>query len=180
MNKNYKKNFLSLIYKNLHLFFILYFFLSFPACKTNESKEQTGEQLAKAYCASCHLFPEPSLLDTNTWEKDVLPAMSKQLGIKYFNGEPYEDIEVKYDSANKVPAGYSTISLDAWKKILDYYKSEAPFKMRDQGRQPVQQFTDLFVTKKFLLQRVASLLLHISKSIQVIIGSMQPMHLIHR
>ena len=142
---------MSLIYKNLHLFFVLYFFLSSPACKTNESKEQTGEQLAKTYCASCHLFPEPSLLDTNTWEKDVLPAMGKQLGIKYFNGEPYEDIQLKYDSANKVSAEHSTISLDAWEKILDYYKSAAPFKMHDQDRQPVQQFTNLFVTKKFLL-----------------------------
>ncbi|HEY6976149.1 MAG TPA: VCBS repeat-containing protein, partial [Chitinophagaceae bacterium] len=77
--------------------------------------------------------------------------MGKQLGIKYFNGEPYENIQVKHDSANNVSTEHSIISLDAWKKILDYYKSLAPGKMRDQDREPVLQFTNLFITKKFLL-----------------------------
>jgi hypothetical protein len=143
---------LYLIYKKLsHLFFGLSFFLLMPACRNSTIKEQTGEQLAKTYCASCHLFPEPSLLDTNTWEKDILPAMGKQLGIKYFNGEPYENIYVKRDSANNVSAEHPTISLDVWKKILDYYKSSAPGKMPDQSRPPVHQFANVFVTKKFLL-----------------------------
>jgi len=59
----------------------LHFFLLTPACRNSEIRKKTGEQLAKTYCTSCHLFPDPSLLDTNTWEKYILPAMGRQLGI---------------------------------------------------------------------------------------------------
>ena len=32
-----------------------------------------GEALAKTYCASCHAYPEPAILDKPTWEKYILP-----------------------------------------------------------------------------------------------------------
>ncbi len=35
-----------------------------------------GEALSRAYCAICHLYPEPSLLDRFTWQRAVLPAMA--------------------------------------------------------------------------------------------------------
>ncbi|MGH2563341.1 MAG: hypothetical protein ACRDE5_02430, partial [Ginsengibacter sp.] len=43
---------------------------------------QTGEELAKIYCATCHVFPSPSLLDKSTWEKSVLKNMGWRLGIR--------------------------------------------------------------------------------------------------
>src|SRR5712664_4099157 len=53
---------------------------------TNVSSElRRGEQLARQYCQSCHLFPEPDLLDKATWEKGALPWMSKWLGISKMN-----------------------------------------------------------------------------------------------
>src|SRR6187200_3281537 len=42
---------------------------------------KTGEGLAKKYCQSCHSFPNPSLLDTRSWEMGVLPQMGPRLGI---------------------------------------------------------------------------------------------------
>ena len=31
----------------------------------------SGEGLSKTYCTSCHLYPEPSLLDKKTWKNHV-------------------------------------------------------------------------------------------------------------
>lgn len=40
-----------------------------------------GEALSKKHCQSCHLLPDPSLLDAKSWEKGVLPQMGPRLGI---------------------------------------------------------------------------------------------------
>ncbi len=42
----------------------------------------TGRELAQMYCQSCHLFPEPALLDKETWVKRVLPNMALRLGVQ--------------------------------------------------------------------------------------------------
>ena len=44
------------------------------------SETEHGATLAHVVCQSCHLFPEPSLLDKATWESEALPFMSKWLG----------------------------------------------------------------------------------------------------
>src|SRR5690242_7022194 len=41
-----------------------------------------GEKLARTYCAACHAFPEPGLLDKETWRSGVLPQMAARLGIR--------------------------------------------------------------------------------------------------
>src|SRR5438105_2737512 len=43
---------------------------------------QRGEFIARKLCASCHLFPEPALLDKKTWENGALPMMAARLGVK--------------------------------------------------------------------------------------------------
>lgn len=48
---------------------------------TTETLHLTGEQLAQAYCRTCHAFPEPALLDKATWQHGVLPQMALHLGI---------------------------------------------------------------------------------------------------
>src|SRR6266576_1696929 len=40
-----------------------------------------GERLAQVYCAACHMFPEPGLLDKQTWRTGVLPQMAQRLGV---------------------------------------------------------------------------------------------------
>jgi hypothetical protein len=50
------------------------------ACETQPEKE---ERLAKQYCGSCHSFPDPKLLDKETWEKGVLPQMAFRMGMDY-------------------------------------------------------------------------------------------------
>ena len=46
-----------------------------------KSPEEKGEALAQKNCASCHKFPDPSLLDKKTWKEGVLPEMAYRLGI---------------------------------------------------------------------------------------------------
>src|SRR5688572_28738645 len=48
-----------------------------------------GKVLAATYCQSCHLLPEPSLLDSKTWQEGVLPAMGPRLGIFSYGFQQY-------------------------------------------------------------------------------------------
>ncbi|MEB2780992.1 VCBS repeat-containing protein [Algoriphagus sp. C2-6-M1] len=85
----------------------------------------SGEQLANAYCASCHLKPEPGILDKNTWREKVLPDMRKRMGLFL-----PEDFGQALPEDLGVPAGvYSKIQLirgKDWEKILAYYLENAP------------------------------------------------------
>jgi hypothetical protein len=98
--------------------------LSFYSC---HNKNPTAEErlandvaeggiLAKKYCSSCHLYPDPSLIDKTTWNKGVLPAMAKKLGLEEYMGQIYA---VKS----------STISTSDWQKIVTYYNNLAPGKL---------------------------------------------------
>lgn len=113
----------------------------------------TDEQLAKTYCGSCHLFPQPSLLDTTTWVKNILPGMGRKLGINYFNGQPYENISVERNNTNAVLVSNSAISLADWMRIIHYYTTTAPAQSPGQGRSSILQFTNLFTIKKFPLPK---------------------------
>ncbi len=84
----------------------------------------TGRQLAEIYCQACHQFPEPTLLDKATWEEGVLPAMGERLGIKkqvqegsFFSGQ------IKTKKASEENAA---ISKADWRKIINFYVTEAP------------------------------------------------------
>ncbi len=84
-----------------------------------------GEQLANAYCGSCHLKPDPSILEKKTWVENVLPDMRKRLGL-YLE----EDFGQTLPEDAGIPKGiYSKVQLiqrDDWQKILDYYQDNSP------------------------------------------------------
>lgn len=47
-----------------------------------------GERLARTYCAACHAFPEPQLLDKETWEASVITLLeTDQAHERIFAGE---------------------------------------------------------------------------------------------
>lgn len=72
-----------------------------------------GKELAKKYCVSCHQLPSPSLIDSASWVRGVLPAMAKRLGVQSYVGEYYTDKN-------------SSINIVDWQKIVGYYKGTAP------------------------------------------------------
>ena len=97
--------------------------LILAACRPRS--QPTGDQLARTYCATCHLFPDPKLLDRKTWETGVLPQMAKRLGVRTRSfgdalAHPYMII---------LP---SKLSEADWQKIVAYYRDSAPLALPEQ------------------------------------------------
>ncbi len=108
------------------------------------NKQSEGEKLAQTYCASCHLFPEPSLLDKTTWKNNALPVMAQQLGLQIVNGEAYPNIQKGADGKFE---SIASISPEDWDKIVVFYQENAPEKLPTQAREPISAITDLFSVK---------------------------------
>ena len=118
----------------------------------SNKEEGSGEKLAKTYCGSCHLFPDPVLLNQTAWEKKVLPEMGKRLGLSYYEGVYFSNTDEKsYPSADSVQLH---ISYADWQKIVQYYLRTAPVQQPLQNRPPVKQFTDRFIVHEGILKDV--------------------------
>lgn len=132
----------------LALFILLIFS---GVCCTSIGQQTEEEKIARSYCSSCHLFPEPYLLDTTTWVKGVLPHMAEYFGIKYLGNTYFvDDIDT---SGN--PAAHSSAVAQAyekWTAIINYYTANAPAKLDTQNRAPVQHFTNLFQPKEAIIK----------------------------
>ena len=140
----------------------LFIFLMFPAivislCACSRYKKNSthkdisdasiteGEELAKKYCQSCHLLPDPSLLNTGSWSKGVLPNMGSRLGIFHFKKQQYPSARFNLD----VPAGiYPSEPLlkdEEWQDIINYYTALSPDSLPTQQRpMPIEMKQDLF------------------------------------
>ena len=97
-------------------FFVLKSFRVIDLRSGEEKKVANGEVLAKKYCASCHQYPQPSLLDKHTWETGILPAMALQFKL--------EKVFDRYGLTTQ-----STISIPEFEAISAFYKSVAPEKL---------------------------------------------------
>src|SRR6266550_2360847 len=92
--------------------------LSVTGCDRPHRSE--GEKLARTYCAACHAFPEPELLDKKTWQAGVLPQMAPRLGVGMnslsdeMSRSPYMAVLTK------------SASEEDWEKIVAYYRERAP------------------------------------------------------
>lgn len=92
----------------------------------------SGKDLAERYCQMCHKFPDPGLLDKNTWERSVLPNMGMRLGIKVKGLDPFEDLGPEDEAIVRNLAIYPVdpmILEEDWKKIVKYYTQNAPSKL---------------------------------------------------
>jgi len=82
--------------------------------KTQLEKDiDDGKQLAQTYCVSCHLLPDPALIDRRSWVKGVLPAMAQKLHLHTYSGMYYADRS-------------SFITVADWQKIEAYYTNTSP------------------------------------------------------
>ncbi len=91
---------------------------------TTSAQQSDGAKLAQIYCVSCHLFPEPTLLDKGTWEREALPFMSKWLGISRMN------LDIRpgrrfVETAGVFPTS-AIVSTNVWQTICRYYVESAP------------------------------------------------------
>ncbi|MEJ7676181.1 MAG: hypothetical protein WKF59_26635 [Chitinophagaceae bacterium] len=109
--------------------------------KNQDLRMEQGKALAAQHCQSCHILPDPSLLDKENWQA-ALAMMGPRLGIYYHNGNAYKiytDIDQSF-----YPSEPSMSSMD-WQKILDYYTAEAPSVMPPQKRtEPIKRQLPFF------------------------------------
>jgi VCBS repeat protein len=92
--------------------------LSLAAC--NGPRSSAGEKLARTYCASCHAFPEPQLLDKSTWQSGVLPQMAMRLGVR---------TKSSFNEALRNPQMTvltRALSDTDWEQIVRYYLDGSP------------------------------------------------------
>jgi len=95
--------------------------------------EIAGSVLARSYCAECHQFPTPDLLDKNAWETYVLPRMANYFGI-YDAEYPRERIigagraGQLVEKMNVFPVS-QTLDTATFNRIKAYYLDEAPEKL---------------------------------------------------
>jgi hypothetical protein len=99
-----------------------------------ESSIRQGAVLAKTWCGSCHLLPDPSLLDSRSWEKGVLPAMGPRLGIFSYGFEKYPDSRRDTNVSKSFYPSQPLLKPDDWQHILDYYTATSPDSLPGQSR----------------------------------------------
>lgn len=91
---------------------------------------QTGEELAKVYCASCHQYAAPALLDKKTWQTGVLPHMALRLGIITDTLNIARHQAQLEEQERGVQLGYlpaqPVLLVADWKKIVAFYGEMAP------------------------------------------------------
>src|SRR5438034_5142055 len=80
-----------------------------------------GKDFATVYCQSCHLLPDPGLVDAKTWENGVLPNMGPRLGIfnYQFKTYPYNRFDRDLDSGYY--PNHPLITDEEWQDIINYY-----------------------------------------------------------
>ena len=90
----------------------------------DDEKVVEGERLARLHCVSCHLFPEPELLDKKTWVSQTLRRMKIRLGLSPAEFERQR--EYKLLKATGAFPETPIMSLEEFNTIAAYYAAKAP------------------------------------------------------
>ena len=98
---------------------------------SNAQPLSRGGELAHIWCATCHLFPEPDLIDKKTWKEQTLPRMKIRMGLSP------ESIEAHSEAALLKATGLfpekPLIPAEDFQLIADYFIASAPEKPLPQG-----------------------------------------------
>ena len=103
-----------------------------------------GMQLSSVYCSSCHMLPDPSLLDSKTWETGVLPHMGPRLGIYEYKYLRYPANVNDRDLPKGFYPAHSVVTPDEWQHIIDYYTATSPDSLSSRHSPPVYKTLQLF------------------------------------
>lgn len=103
-------------------------------CMGNVAKmpPDEGEVLARRYCGSCHLYPDPALLPADIWETTVLPNMAARLGIPAPDFNPYRGMttdEMMLVMRMSIFPEKPILPESDWLKIKNFYLKKAPQKL---------------------------------------------------
>lgn len=118
-------------------FISIYFLPEKPAFL--QSKD---EKLARRTCGSCHLYPNPALLDKKTWNESVIPKMAFVMGFpdsRYYAKISPEDRMI----VMKVIPQQPMISREELERIRQFYVNQAPERLKpatEMAMEKQQQF----------------------------------------
>lgn len=121
----------STYHMNCKQYIVLILWITGIAIASCQREKKESEALAKKYCGSCHLFPEPHLLDKITWKDSVLPAMGRLLNVPQLQQNPFEESDMILSNKK------AQVSKEDWQKIVEYYFVEAPSTLPVQPRPPI-------------------------------------------
>lgn len=93
-----------------------------------------GEALARAVCATCHLYPEPEVLDRVTWGLKALPKMGEMMGIRT-GVEELAGLSERVREKGVFPTA-PIIAIEQWRAICSFYLATAPVAALPQGARP--------------------------------------------
>ena len=106
-------------------------------------KPDPGESLAKQYCGSCHIYPDPQILTKRSWNY-LLTDMGARMGIVDYG--PINNIhpvallhmttrEKLLEQAGLIPE-QALLSKQEWQAIREYYIDQAPKRPIPQVKKP--------------------------------------------
>jgi hypothetical protein len=120
--------------KSFSAHFIVIFFFLLPLLlsqkilsaelNTSLSSITSPETTARAVCATCHAFPDPSLLPLHIWTNDIFPKMRLYMGMDKVDVSKSKNAQILMDEGF-FPAA-PIISEEMWDTIQRWYRSQAP------------------------------------------------------
>ena len=140
-----------------------------------EKVNQEYRKLAMQQCSSCHRFPEPELLDKETWRTYVLPRMGYFYGIYHDESERASLIEEGSGGEAVLEANIfpEKVQIDSitWQKIVQYYLHNAPDQLADQERDEIKKSGQFVVkTPGLVLSPPSSTMVNFTDKGEVIVG----------
>ncbi len=93
-----------------------------------------GRDLSKVYCVTCHVYPEPEILDRYTWAMETLPRMAFWVGHAEYDLSDEPGIG-ELREAGLLPTG-PLMSLEDWQAVGSYYLHAAPARAKEIEREP--------------------------------------------
>ena len=146
--------------------------LAAQAALTDLDLIEQGKQLSEYYCALCHQYVEPALLDKKTWLGQTLPRMKIRMGMApaYLNVHP-EAEAIK--ATGRIPT--EPVMTEAeFKAVVRFYSVSAPQKAMPQDpRPPIREQLDLFAVDRRSYRRdnpSVTLLKYDSELQRIIVG----------
>lgn len=129
---------------------VVVLFLTLYSCQ-QEVENKEGEALAEQYCGNCHMLPDPSFLDKNSWEQYMLPRMGVFLGVVEHDSlrgvlAANEQEQAMIDAAGIVPQR-AIVTKKEWQQIKEYYLSLAPESLEAPAIKTIKKDSTLFRVK---------------------------------
>lgn len=112
-----------------------------PTGLFTEARVAAGLEQSKARCATCHLYPEPTVLDRETWQSHVLPWMMMISGLSpELLPKGREGELIKQSGGVLLSPG---IPKEEWWNIVAYYLKSAPMSLDTSGPPRLSIATEL-------------------------------------